>query len=292
MTEEPTPKKKVVRAQAPAAESAAETAGDAGPVWAPTPEAKSSATRLRIFAWIGWLLAIGVEAALIFWVLRQSPVNMWLLIGGIVLTGALAVTGSLLWKKANRLDPASKKDTVRFFVQNQLGAIMSIIAFLPLIVLIFTNKNMDGKQKALAGSIGIVVALVAAFVFGADYSPPSQEQYAEETAAVTSLTGGQDLVYWVKGGSVFHLCEAVPDVNRESQDGTIYEGTVAEAHAAGKDRLTKKWENEALNYCGYTQEQVDAARDAMSAASADTEGENGGEEIPVEDAPAEEEPPA
>lgn len=270
MTEQSSPKKKVVRVETEAGKKAG--AKPDGPAWSPTDEAKGSATRLRIFAWIGWLLAIAVEAVLIFWVLRQDPVNMWLLIGGIVVTGALAVTGSLLWKKANRLDPASKKNAVRFFVQNQLGAIMSIIAFLPLIILIFTNKNMDGKQKAIAGSIGVVIAAVAVFAFGADYSPPSQEQYAEESAVVTSLSG-VDEVTWVKGGKVFHLCAEVPDVNRESADGTIYTGTVAEAHAAGKDRLTQKWESEALGYCGYTQEQVDEAREAMDAASADTPGE-------------------
>jgi len=270
VTEQSAPKKKkIVRVESPA-ETRSGGGADDGPVWTPTAEAKGSATRLRIFAWVGWLLAIAVEAALIFWVLRQVPVNMWLLIGGIVLTGALAVTGSLLWKRANRLDPASRKDAVRFFVQNQLGAIMSIIAFLPLIILIFTNKNMDGKQKALAGSIGVVVAAVAVFAFGADYSPPSQEQYAEESAVVTSLNGGTDEVTWVKGGKVFHLCAEVPDVNRESADGTIYTGTVAEAHAAGKDRLTQKWESEALNHCGYTEEQVEEAREAMDAASADT----------------------
>ncbi|MGO3147860.1 MAG: hypothetical protein ACTIJ6_09295 [Leucobacter sp.] len=269
-------KKKVVRASS--ASKAANTPGDTadgspdnGPVWSPTADAKSQATKLRIGAWIGWILAIGVEAALIFWVLRQSPVNMWLLIGGIVLTGVLASVGSVLWKKANRLDPASKKDTVRFFVQNQLGAIMSIIAFLPLIILIFTNKNMDGKQKALAGSIGIVIAAVATFAFGADYSPPSQEQYAEESAIVTALNGGTDEVTWVKGGSVFHLCADVPDVNRESADGTIYTGTVADAHAAGKDRLTKKWESEA-RVCGYTEEQISEASAALAAASADVTG--------------------
>lgn len=268
MSDGSTPKKKVVKVES---RTAADDAGAAsgGPAWTPAPEAKSKATRLRIFAWAGWLLAIAVEAVLIFWVLRQPEVNMWLLIGGIVLTGVLASVGSVLWKKANRLDPASKKDQLRFFVQNQLGAIMSAIAFLPLIVLILTNKNMDGKQKAIAGGIAGVVALVAIFAFGADYSAPSQEQYAEETAGITALTG-KDEVFWTKSGSVFHVCEAVPDVNKESKDGNIYQGTVAEAHAQGKDRLTKRWENEALNYCGFAQEQVDAARTAMESASADT----------------------
>lgn len=267
-------KKKVVRVESQASSQKTETTS--GPSWTPTAEAKGQATKLRIFAWIGWLLAIGVEAFLIFWVLRQIPVNMWLLIGGIVVTGVLASVGSWLWKKANRLDPASKKDTVRFFVQNQLGAIMSIVAFLPLIILIFTNKNMDGKQKAIAGSIGIVIAAIATFAFGADYNPPSVEQYTEESAIVTALNGGTDEVTWVKGGSVFHLCADVPDVNRASKDGQIYQGTVAEAHAAGKERLTKKWEAEA-RVCGYTEEQIADATAAFEQASADV----------ADDAPAE-----
>lgn len=270
-------KKKVVRAaQATGADDATTPDSQLAPGWAPTPEAKSQATKLRIFAWVGWLLAIGVEAVLIFWVLRQwtersDAANMWLLIGGIVLTGVLASVGSVLWKKANRLDPASKKDTVRFFVQNQLGAIMSIIAFVPLIVLIFMNKDMTKGQKATAGVIGIVIAAVATFAFGADYTPPSQEQYTEESAIVTTLSG-VDEVTWVKGGKVFHLCEDVSDVQRESKDGTIYVGTVAEAHAAGKERLTKKWESEART-CGFTEEQIADATAAFEAASADLPGE-------------------
>lgn len=276
------PKKKVVRVEGPKtprtssrAKAGNDAAEDSGPVWTPEPEAKAKATRLRVISWIVWVLAIGVQAFAIFWVLKQVPVNMWLLIGAIVVTGALSVAGSLCWKQANRLDPASKADTVRFFVQNQLGAIMAIISFLPLIILIFLNKNMDGKQKALAGGIGIVVLLVAT-AFGISYQSPSQEQYAEETNIVQQLTG-EDLVFWTKSGGVFHVCEAVPDVNKESQDGNIYSGTVAAAHEAGKDRLTKRWESEATNYCGYTEADVaavaggvDAPEEAPTEESTDT----------------------
>lgn len=276
-----TPKKKVVRVDGPKkpnsasrSGSAAESTVDSGPAWTPEPEAKAKATRLRVISWIVWALAIGVQAFAIFWVLKQVPVNMWLLIGAIVVTGALSVVGSLCWKQANRLDPASKSDTVRFFVQNQLGAIMAIVSFLPLIILIFLNKNMDGKQKALAGGIGIVVLLVAT-AFGISYQSPSQEQYAEETNIVQQLTG-EDLVFWTKSGGVFHVCEAVPDVNKESQDGNIYSGTVAAAHEAGKDRLTKRWESEAVNYCGYTEADVAAVAGASDAP----------EDAPVEEAPA------
>ncbi len=280
-------KKKVVRVEEPKAPTSTRSgAGGDEPVWTPTPEAKAKATRLRWVSWAAWIVAIGLEAFAIFWVLKQVPVNMWLLIGIIVVTGVLSVAGSLCWKQANRLDPASKRDTARFFVQNQLGAIMAFVAFLPLIVMIFLNKNMDGKQKAIAGGVGVVVLLIAA-AFGISYQSPSQEQYAEETNIVQQLTG-EDLVYWTKSGSVFHVCEAVPDVNRESQDGQIYEGTVAAAHEAGKDRLTKRWESEAVNYCGYTQEQVDAVLAGTGGGSS----EEPAEQDPAETEPAETDPAA
>lgn len=250
--------KRVVRSQA-------EVSDADSPSWSPTPEAKKQATRLRWTAAGLWALAIAGEAFAIFWLLRQVPFTTGHLIGliaAIVVIGVLASVGSVLWKKANRLDPASRKDPVRFFVQNQLGAIVSVIAFLPLIILIFLNKNMDGKQKALAGVIGIAVAAIATFAFGADYSPVSQEQYSAESNIVTELTG-EDLVWYTKSGSVFHVCQEVPDVNKSSADNTIYSGTVAQAHAEGKDRLTKRWESEATNYCGYTQDQVDAVKAAL-----------------------------
>jgi hypothetical protein len=181
-------------------------------------------------------------------VLDQDPVSTWLLIGVIVLVGALAMGGSFLWKKANRLDPASKSDPVRFFVQNQLGAIVTVIAFLPLVVLIFTNKNMDGRQKAIAGTVAIVV-MAGATLFGIDFDSPSTEQYASEEADVIAITG-QNLVFWTKSGEVFHLCEDASAVNLESKDNKIYSGTVADAHADGKDRLTLQITSE-KRQCGF-----------------------------------------
>ncbi len=71
----------------------------------------------------------------------------------IVVALIFAVAGNLLWKKANKLDPASKKNKFKFWVQNQLGAIISAIAFLPLVFLILTDKNIDGKQKGILGAI-------------------------------------------------------------------------------------------------------------------------------------------
>jgi len=248
--------KKVVRVESIEPET---TTTAAEPTWTATPEAKKKALNFRLLAILLWVLAIGAEAFAIFWVLKQNPVNMILLIGLLVGIAALAIGGSLLWKQSNRLDPASKSDKVRFFVQNQLGVIISAIAFIPLIVLIFTNKNMDGKQKAIAGIIAIVL-LGASGTFGASVNPPSTEQYAAETAAVTEATGGENLVYWTKSGKVFHLCSEVSAVNMESADGKIYEGTVAEAHAAGKERLTLQVEQE-RKQCGFDEAPADDSTD-------------------------------
>ncbi len=128
--------------------------------WRATQGQKSSATRLRLFAAIAWVVAIGTEVAGIV-MLRQHKFdhgNLPLLIGLLVVIAVFAIAGSLMWKAANKHDPASKADTVRFFVQNQLGAIITVIAFLPLIVLIFMDKDMDPKNKKIAGGIGVVLA--------------------------------------------------------------------------------------------------------------------------------------
>ena len=239
--------KKVVRVEETAASRAEEKT--MGSNWKPTPEAKSKATTFRVIAVVLWVLAIGTEAFEIFSVLKQPTVNMVLLIGLLVAIGLLAVGGSLLWKRANVLDPASKSEPVRFFVQNQLGAIITVVAFVPLIVLIFTNKNMSGGQKGVAGAIGIVLLLVAGY-FGTSINPPSTEQYTQETQLVEQYTG-QDLVYWTQAGKVYHLCQDASAVNLESKDNQIYSGTVAEAHAAGKSRLTLQVDQEA-EQCGFT----------------------------------------
>jgi hypothetical protein len=94
------------------------------------------------------------------------------------------------------------------------------------------------------------VLLGASGTIGASVNPPSTEQYASETQQVQAANGGQDLVYWTKSGKVFHLCAAVSAVNLQSKDNQIYSGTVAEAHAAGKPRLTLQIDQE-RKQCGF-----------------------------------------
>src|SRR5213076_3143388 len=109
--------------------------------WRATQGQKSAATRLRLFAALSWIVAIGTEVAGIV-LLRQHKFdhgNLPLLIGLLVVIAIFEIAGSLMWKAANKHDPASKAEPVRFFIQNQLGAIITIIAFLPMVVLIFMD---------------------------------------------------------------------------------------------------------------------------------------------------------
>lgn len=190
-------------------------------------ESKSKARNFRLISILSWIIAIGFEIGAIF-LLQKVPVSTNWLIVLIVADLIFAVIGSLLWKKSNRFDPASEKDKFKFFVQNQLGMIISIIAFLPLVILIFTNKNMTGKQKGIIGSIAIVALLIAG-VIGTDFNPPSQEQYQEQTQKVESLNNGNNHVYWTKYGKSYHLYQDCSYIN-SNKTTEIFEGTVAKAH--------------------------------------------------------------
>lgn len=203
-----------------------ETAASSTGTFVPTPESKSKAGTFRLIAVVAFLAAIGFEVWAIM-LLQKPPVSTAWLIGLIVADLIFAVIGSVLWQKANRLDPASERDQVRFFIQNQLGLIIAILAFLPLVILIFTNKNLSGKQKTLVGSVA-VIALIIASVLGIDFNPPSQEQYAEQTKEVETLMNGVNHVYWTKSGKSYHL---YPDCSYINTDRTaeIFEGTVAQA---------------------------------------------------------------
>lgn len=273
--------KKVVKVEVDESASKSSGSSSGSSDWKPSAEAKSQATGLRVGAWAFWLVALIGEALAVYWLVWLEPFKptaeapwyldsdnaMFVLIGMLVGIGLLAVAGSQLWKKANRLDPAKKAEPFRFFVQNQLGAIMTIIAFLPLIILIFLNKDMDGKQKGIAGGIGIAV-LVIATLLGISWNPPSVEEYANEgqigdyTEIVEELTG-QDYVTWTASGDVYHLCLDASAVNRESADNAIYEGTVDAAHADGKEGLTLQVDQE-LDQCGLPEpENLDELEDEI-----------------------------
>lgn len=197
----------------------------------PTPESAGKAKQFRVISIILWAIAIGLQIFGIF-KLYEVPINMTLLIGILIGMLILVVIANILWKKANRLDPASEKNKTKFFIQNQLGLIISVIAFLPMVILIFTNKNMSGKQKGIIGSIAAAALLIAGLT-GTDFNPPSQEQYAEQTAQVEGLNNGVNSVYWTPSGKSYHLFETCGYINGK-RTNEIFEGTVAKARELKK----------------------------------------------------------
>ncbi|MEP6343849.1 MAG: hypothetical protein ABJ275_11100 [Maricaulaceae bacterium] len=260
---------------------------DVTQAWQASQDQKSKAKKLRLFASGSWVVAIGTEIAAIVLLLKNTfdQGNLPLLIGLFVVIAVFAIAGSLFWKKANRQDPATKSEPFKFFVQNQLGAIITILAFLPLLALIFLDKDMDPKSKKIAGGIGLALAVLATAV-GVDFDPPSTEQYtqdmnacaaqikakeattacspevagqaqqiADDSEAVAAATNGQDVVYWIapKEGKtkstsplVFHLCEDVSTLRGK----VVNQGSVTEAYSQGAIRLTKQLKSE-QRQCGF-----------------------------------------
>jgi hypothetical protein len=198
--------------------------------WRATHDQLSAAKRLRIFAIISWIVAIAGEIAgvVLLYQHKFDHGNLGLLIGILVFIAVFAIAGSLMWKAANKHDPARESDHFKFFIQNQLGAIMTVIAFLPLIVLIFMNKDSDPKNKKIAGGVGVVLAIVAALI-GVSYNPPSVEQYTKDMNSCAAQ---------IKANEPTTACS--PEVAAQAQDIARDSKTVADAtkdpeHPAGQD---------------------------------------------------------
>lgn len=194
-------------------------------------ESKGKAKQFRLFSvllWLGGIVAQIFAIRMLLKVPQGQDVSYFWMILLIAIDLALVVTGSWLWKKANRLDPPSEKNGLMFWMQSQLGMVTAIIAFLPLVIFILTNKNISGKQKAILGSIAGVALLIAG-ITGYDFNPPSQEQYTEQINEVEDLqTEGQNLVYWTEHGSKYHLSDSCSAINGKRTD-EIFTGTLQKA---------------------------------------------------------------
>ena len=173
---------------------------------------KTKATGLRGGAIILWVLALACELVAIMnvtgkWYLPdlfpKLPDNYLLyLIIFLVLDLIFLIIGSQLWKKANHLDPCSRENKFRFFIQNQLGAIVAILCFVPFIIVIFASKNskLNTKEKWIAAAVAIVALLIGVFS-SIDYHPVSQEDVDQ------AISLDQAQVYVTAFGHCFHLDE-------------------------------------------------------------------------------------
>ena len=184
-------------------------------------EEKSKATTLRIVAVILWVLAIGFEVVAILSLMKALYISwlpqMWCMIICIVLDLVCCIIAGLLWKKASFLDPFKKTNNkVGFVILNQLGVIMAVICFLPLIILLFTNKDKMDKKSRIIVTVVAIVALLIAGLFGANFNPISAE---EKAAAEEQIT---DTVYWTAFGHKYHLYEDCHTIaNSEKNPGTV-----------------------------------------------------------------------
>ncbi len=230
------PAKKAAEAvEKPAKETtpaAAKPAREVKPAKAP----KGSSILYRVLAFVLWACAITCEVFAIMaltknFVIRFSKGNasnnvLFTLILFIVLDLIFAIIAAQLWKRANRISPMSEKNKFLFYLWNELGVIMAIICFLPLIIFLLKDKKLDKKTKIIATVVAIVAMLVAG-VASAEFNPISAE---EKKSAENLIT--QD-VCWTAGGHKYHI-----DDNCQSiRNSDYYKGTVKEAIESGKGTL-------------------------------------------------------
>lgn len=190
---------------------------------------KERAKTKRILSIVFWVIALAFE---VIWILRLTDVInrfSWLQVSHFLLICILldlifVIIGSLLWKKANHIDPVSEKNKTKFWLWNNLWTIIAVLAFLPLIILVFTDKDLDKKSKKLVWGVAIA-ALVIAWLVSYDFNPVSSEQLelAEKEVLQVSPSG---TVYWAEHSKKYHVDQDCPAF---SNSETVYEWTVADA---------------------------------------------------------------
>ncbi|MBP5135357.1 MAG: hypothetical protein ILP24_06310 [Paludibacteraceae bacterium] len=199
-----------------------------------------STTGLRIGAFVLWIVALVCEFLALKAILapEDDPFipgvqPLYAGIGFLVVDLICVICGSLLWKKANHIHPASEKNALTFWLWNNLGVIMAAVAFIPFVILLLTNKDADQKTK----TIGTVVAAIAFAIAGLgsyDWNPYS----AEEQQEILQMEEATSTVFWVEGGKVFHIYNDCQHLNYSTSE-ILHETTVQEAEEAGKERLCK-----------------------------------------------------
>ena len=243
-------------------------------------EATGEVGNKRTVAIVLWVIAILFEVLAVMSLMQSSPLYgklpgnplIWMVAFLIVDLICVIIAGQL-WKKANHIDPPSEKNKFEFFVKSQLGAILSVIAFLPFIILTLLDKDADKRTKYIA--IGVaVVALLIGVGTSADYNPVSSEDL--EAMQQNAIELGDGTVYWTEHGTVYHLN---PNCSHIINSKTIYSGDAAAAYEHGLTRPCKD--------CARA--DGDETIKAMSEAGTVSESAEDDESVSIEDAAVEEE---
>lgn len=231
---------------------------------------------IAIGLWVG-AIVFEVLALLVFnGTLSRLPGKalIWL-IAFIVLDLICVVVAGQLWKQANHIDPPSEANKVEFFLKSQLGAILSAVAFVPVIILMLTDQEADGQTKKL-GIIAAAIALVIGMGTSIDFHPVSAEDLAE--AEENAIALGTGTVYWTEFGHVYHLnpnCQAI--IN----SADIYQGDVQAAFEAGRTRACKFCANESGSD---VLKDLAATDDEKADTAAEPDGEADAEETEADEA--------
>ncbi len=179
-----------------------------------------------VFEVLAWLVFNGTLANL------PGKLMIWL-IAFIVLDLICVVVAGQLWKQANHIDPPSEANKASFFLKSQLGAILSAVAFVPIIILMLTDQDADPQTKKI-GTIAAAIALAIGMGTSIDFHPASAEDLAEMEETAIEL--GSGTVYWTPFGHVYHLN---PDCQAIINSSNIYTGDVQAAFEAGRTRACK-----------------------------------------------------
>ena len=234
----------------------------------------------RPIAIVLWVVAIIFEVLAVMSVMQSSPLYgklpgnplVWV-IAFLVVDLICVIIAGQLWKKANHIDPPSEKNAFEFFVKSQLGAILSVVAFLPFIILTLLDKDADKRTKTIAVAVAVVALLIGGGT-SADYNPVSSEDL--EAMQQNAIELGDGTVYWTEHGTVYHLN---PNCSHIINSKTIYSGDAAAAYEHGLTRPCKD--------CARA--DGDETIKAMSEAGTVSETAEGEDDVSIEDAAVEEE---
>ena len=116
-----------------------------------------------------------------------------------------------------------------------MGSIIAVIAFLPIIILVLTDKDMDKKNKTIVSVVAVVCLLIAG-IGSYDFNPISSEQLdrAQQEVLATGKydtnEDGEAIVYWAEHSKKYHVDKDCPALQNSEN---VYFGTVKAAYEKG-----------------------------------------------------------
>ena len=224
---------------------------------------RGGAAALWAVALVLEIVAVMIFSGKINWTFMPS---LYQVIVALVLDLACVIAGAQLWKKANRIKPASEKNKFTFWLWNNMGVIVCAVCFIPFVVIALLNKEADKKTKAIA----VVVAIIALLIGGVasyDWNPVSEEM---QQAAINAIA---DDVYWSPFGKVYHTHDDCQSLNQSDQ---LTYGTVEQAIAANRTRL--------CSFCAKRDDITGVATDEVDVSDYVVEDETADEVEETEDA--------